>query len=559
MRNTFVIVTVLVIALIAAMGLQWPLLWWLLLPVLPLAAMGVQDMMQSRHSIRRNFPLIGRGRWVMEKLRPYIRQYFIESDTDGAPISRMYRNIVYQRAKTAMESVAFGSRVDTYRSGYEWIGHSLGAIDVADVAELRVTIGGPQCRHPYNASILNISAMSYGALSPNAILAMNQGAKIGGFAQNTGEGGISEFHLRHGGDLIWQIGTGYFGCRNEKGGFSEEAFRERAALDAVKMIEIKLSQGAKPGHGGILPAEKNTPAIAAARGVAPGVQINSPPGHSAFDSPRGLMAFIEQLRELSGGKPVGFKLAIGRESEFMAICKAMVATGIRPDFITVDGSEGGTGAAPLEYANSVGMPLRDALALVDNCLIGFGVRGSIKVIASGKIFTGFHLVKHLALGADLCNSGRGMMLASGCVHSLTCNSNHCPSGVATQNPALYGGLVVSDKAPRVARFHERTIHATADLIASAGLHHTNELNRTHIFRRINQNEIRRYDEVFPYVRRNALLGDEIPERYTMHMHEADADQFTPRRCLTRMKSDYLETMEHHEGNEEAIGHELRSP
>ncbi len=555
MRTTFVIVTLAVLAIIGLLGLQWNWIWWLLIAVVPLAAMGVQDMRQSRHTIRRNFPLFGRARWVMEHLRPYIRQYFIESDTDGTPISRMYRDIVYQRAKTAMESVAFGSRVDTYRDGYEWIGHSMAAIDVDDVADLRITVGGSDCTQPYNASILNISAMSYGALSPNAILAMNQGARMGNFAQNTGEGGISEFHLRHGGDLIWQIGTGYFGCRDEHGGFSAEIFRQQSQNEAVKMIEIKLSQGAKPGHGGILPAEKNTPTIARARGVPAGVQINSPPRHSAFDSPRGLMEFIRELRTLSGGKPVGFKLAIGRESEFMAICKAMVDTGITPDFITVDGSEGGTGAAPLEYANSVGMPLRDALALVDNCLIGFGVRARIRVIASGKIFTGFHLVKHLALGADLCNSGRGMMLASGCVHSLTCNSNRCPSGVATQDPALYEGLVVNDKAPRVTRFHDRTVHATADLIASAGLQHTNELNRTHIFRRVNQHEIQRYDEVFPYVRRGALLGQDIPERYTIHMREADPDQFIPRRCLTRMKSDYLEGMEQHEENEETISRE----
>lgn len=557
MRTPFMIISILIITLVVATATQWPRAWWLLVPVLPLVAVGLLDMVQRRHSIRRNFPLLGRGRWMMESLRPYIRQYLIESDTDGAPISRMFRSIVYQRAKSVMDSVAFGSRLDTYRDGHEWIGHSMGAIEVDDVADLRVTIGGPDCRQPYDASIFNISAMSYGALSPNAIMAMNLGAREGGFAQNTGEGSISEFHLKHGGDLIWQIGTAYFGCRTSDGQFCPDTFKERAALDSVKMIEIKLSQGAKPGHGGILPAEKNTPAIARARDVPPGVQVNSPPRHSAFDSPRGLTEFIRQLRELSGGKPVGFKLAIGRESEFMAICKAMVATGITPDFITVDGSEGGTGAAPLEYANSVGMPLRDALALVDNCLIGFGLRARIKVIASGKVFTGFHLVKHLALGADLCNSARGMMLATGCVHSLTCNSNRCPSGVATQDPSLYQAVVISDKAPRVARYHHGTVHATAELIASAGLHHTSELNRTHIFRRVNQTHIMRYDEVFPYIRRGALLGEDIPERYAMHMREADPEQFIPQRCLTRMKPDYLENPETHDEQEETISNELR--
>jgi hypothetical protein len=417
-----------VLLLVWAGHWYWPPVLWIAVPVLPLLALGIHDMIQTRHSIRRNFPLLGRARWLMESLRPFVRQYFIESDTDGVPINRMFRSIVYQRAKGEMESVPFGTRVNVYRDGYEWIGHSVSAIRASDVLDLRVTVGGPDCRRPDRASILNISAMSFGALSRNAILALNRGARLGGFAHNTGEGGLSPYHLEHGGDLIWQIGTGYFGCRDVQGNFSAETFQEKTRLDAVKMIEIKLSQGAKPGHGGILPAAKNTPEIAAIRGVEPGTQVDSPPSHSACDSPLGLLEFVARLRDLSGGKPVGFKLAIGRRSEFLGICKAMVESGITPDFISVDGGEGGTGAAPLEFTNSVGMPLREALAFVDDCLTGFDLRNDIRVIASGMILTGFHLVKNLALGADLCNSARGMMFALGCVHSLSCHTNRCPTG-----------------------------------------------------------------------------------------------------------------------------------
>lgn len=518
---------------ISLISLVWPPVLWSLLIIAPLTAIGIYDRFQNQHSIWRNFPLFGRGRWIMEAIRPYVRQYFVESDTDGAPINRMFRNIVYQRAKNALDTVPFGTRIDTYRTGYEWMGHSLAAIHVSAVdPDLRVRVGGPDCKQPYQASILNISAMSFGALSRNAILALNKGAKLGGFAHNTGEGGISPFHLEHGGDLIWQIGTGYFGCRDMQGHFSAELFRKNAALDAVRMIEVKLSQGAKPGHGGILPAEKNTPEIARIRGVEPGTQVDSPANHSSFDSPLGLMSFIAQLRDLSGGKPIGFKLAIGRKSEFIAICQAMHKTGISPDFITVDGGEGGTGAAPLEYTNSIGMPLRDALAFVVDCLTGYGLRQQIRIIASGKIFTGFHLVKNIALGADMCNSARGMMLALGCVHSLTCNSNRCPSGVATQDPRLYRGLVVEDKFTRVAQYHAKTVHATAEIIASAGLRHTSELNRTHIYRRVNQSAIRRYDELFPYVETGLLLTNAIPEAFKLYVQEASPEQFMPVQCLT---------------------------
>lgn len=551
MHSAFFAFTVLAPALAALLGWFWPPALWAIAFIVPFIGIGLYDMGQTRHSLRRNFPLFGRGRWIMERLRPFIRQYLIESDTDGAPINRMFRSIVYQRAKGELETAPFGSQIDTYRVGYEWIGHSLAALDAKTLdPDMRVIIGGPECRQPYSASILNISAMSFGALSRNAILALNGGAKDGGFLHNTGEGGISPYHLEPGGDLVWQIGTGYFGCRDESGRFSPAAFVEKATVPAVKMIEIKLSQGAKPGHGGILPADKNTPEIAAIRGVLAASQVDSPPVHSAFSGPLGLLEFVRQLRELCGAKPVGFKLSVGRKSEFVAICKAMMRSGILPDFITVDGGEGGTGAAPLEYVNSVGMPLREAVAFVDDCLTGFGVRHEIRIIASGKILTGFHLVKNLALGADLCNSARGMMLALGCVQSLTCNSNRCPTGVATQDPWLYRGLAVPDKRLRVARYHAKTVRATSEIIASAGLRHTCELDRTHIYRRVSQEAIRRYDQIFPYLKTGSLLTEPPPELWRLYLDEANMGDPWAGRRLTEIDRRTCELRGHgrdHEG------------
>ena len=509
--------------------LYWPNFAAILLPVLAvLLIIGLYDFWQTKHTLLRNYPLFGHGRWLMEWLRPYIRQYLIESDTDGAPIHRMFRSVVYQRAKGEKDTVPFGTRVDTYRPGYEWIGHSLSAISLSEVdSSLRVKVGGPDCKQPYSASIFNISAMSFGSLSRHAVLALNAGAKAGDFYHNTGEGGISCYHLEHGGDLVWQIGTGYFGCRDSAGQFCPDTFQQNALTDSVKMIEIKLSQGAKPGHGGILPAEKNTEEIAQIRHISPGEIVESPPTHSSFSTPFGLLDFIAQLRELSDGKPIGFKLSIGRKSEFMAICKAMVEKRIFPDFITVDGGEGGTGAAPLEYTNSVGMPLREALAFVDDCLTGFAIRHHIKIIASGKILTGFHLVKNMALGADICNSARGMMLALGCVQSLTCNSNRCPTGVATQDPKLYRGLVVNDKSHRVKAFQTETVKATSEMIASAGLRHTTALDRVHIHRRTDHATIMRYDELFPRPTQGCFLSASIPEAFQQDFDEANPNQFCP--------------------------------
>ena len=515
-----------VTVLVLVLGLLWGWIFWLLLLLAPLWAVALYDGLQAEHSLRRNYPLLGRGRWIMELLRPYLRQYIIESEIDGAPINRMFRSIVYQRAKGDIDANPYGTKVDVYHDGYEWLGHSLLATNVEEVGhDPRILVGGEECTRKYSASILNISAMSYGALSAPAIRALNRGAGEGGFYHNTGEGGLSPYHLENGGDLVWQIGTGYFGCRRENGRFDAALFTEKSGMPSVKMIELKLSQGAKPGHGGILPGAKNTPEIAAIRLVPAGQDVISPSTHPEFSTPAGLLEFIQQLRELSGGKPVGFKLCIGRRREFIGICMAMRATGIKPDFITVDGGEGGTGAAPLEYSNSVGMPLREGLAFVDDCLTGFDLRNQIKIIAAGKIITSFQIAKNLALGADICNSARGMMLALGCVQSLCCHTNRCPTGVATQDPALTRGLVVEDKYKRVARFHRETVHALTDLMSSAGMKHTSDFSRKNIFRRVNQHEILRYDQIFPTVEPGAFTTPPYPDPYGELIKISSPDHF----------------------------------
>ncbi len=532
MRDKFIKYSVGSICAVGLIAFFWPPVLWALCVIIPLVLCGFYDMRQTKHTLWRNFPVVGRGRWVMEALRPPLQQYFVESDVAGVPVNRMFRSVAYQRAKKEQDTVPFGTRVDVYRVGYEWMDHSMTAIHAKNVNHnLRITVGGPECKKPYSASIYNISAMSFGSLSKNAILALNGGAKIGGFAHNTGEGGVSPYHLDNGGDLIWQIGTGYFGCRTKDGNFSEELFGKMSTHDNIKMVEIKLSQGAKPGHGGILPALKNTPEIAEIRGVEPNTQVDSPPAHTSFATPVELMHFIKKLRELSGGKPIGFKLCVGRRSEFVAICKAMVQTGIRPDFITVDGGEGGTGAAPLEYSNSVGMPLRDGLAFVIDCLTGFDVKKDIKVIASGKLISGFQLIKNLALGADLCNSARGMLFALGCIQALQCNLNTCPTGITTQDPALTNGLVVADKKTRVAEFHKETVKSVVELLAASGFDSTEKLNRSHIYRRTSSSEIRRYDEIFPYVDTGSLLEAPFPERFEHEMTESAPDSFAPAACI----------------------------
>lgn len=537
MKNYFYIVMAIAWSLVLFLLSKNMLPVWLLVVLVPITLLGLYDLLQTKHAILRNFPVIGHGRWIMEDIRPFLRQYFFESETDGRPINRMFRSVIYQRAKGQLDSVPYGTKVDTQRVGYEWVTHSIGAIHHdSTLPEPRVRVGGPDCTQPYEASVFNISAMSFGSLSANAIYALNKGAKLGQFYHNTGEGSVSPYHLKHLGDLVWQIGTGYFGCRTIDGQFCAKTFAEVASGDTIKMIEIKLSQGAKPGHGGILPAHKNTQEIARIRSVEQGTRVDSPPSHSAFTTPLEMMQFIQTLRDKSNGKPIGFKLCIGHKSEFIAICKAMLETGIKPDFITVDGGEGGTGAAPLEYSNSVGMPLREALVYVCDILKGFDLKKDIKVIASGKTFTGFHVVRNIAVGADICNSARGMMIALGCVQSLICNTNECPTGIATQKQSLSKGLVVKDKAQRVARYHQETVNATLDIVASAGLRDHSMLNRGHIFRRVSQTEIKRYDEIYPSLTAGCLLTDNYPESFKKEMQESSSDCFMPKAYVIECSS-----------------------
>ncbi|MGC4013235.1 MAG: FMN-binding glutamate synthase family protein [Luteolibacter sp.] len=468
----------------------------------PLLVLGIYNITQRKHAILRNYPVIGYLRYLLEAFRPELRQYFFESDSDGKPFSRRQRSIVYQRAKNVRQTVAFGMQANPGKPGHEWVAHSIYPVRV-DADELRVTIGNDQCSQPYTASILNIGAMSYGALSKTAIRALNEGALLGNFAQNTGEGGISPYHLQ-GGPLIWQIGTGYFGCRNEKGDFDADNFLNNALRPAVKMIELKLSQGAKPGHGGILPATKNTTEIAAIRNVSPFTTVISPPGHTAFRNAEGMLLFLQSLRELSFGKPVGFKLCVGNKKEFHELCYYMRKTGIIPDFITVDGSEGGTGAAPLEFTDHVGMPLYEALAFVVKTLQTYGLKEQVKVIAAGKIISGFDILKVLALGADVCYSARGMMFALGCIQALQCDSGKCPVGAATQESRLYRGLDVSDKRVRVANFHKNTIRATIELMEACGFRKLEDITVSSFFRQLTTSEAKSFEEIYGYKARTDI-------------------------------------------------------
>ena len=474
------------------------------LVLIPLIAVGVYDMLQTRSAVLRLYPVLGHARYFLESFRKEIQQYFVESDTDATPIPREFRTLIYQRAKKARDTRPFGTIFDVNRAGYEWVNHSLQPKHLDDMHP-RVKFGGDQCTQPYMASPLNISAMSYGALSKNAIRALNKGAKMGGFYHNTGEGSISPFHLENDGDLVWQIGTGYFGCRNDDGSFNDDMFAENSQQDCVKMIEIKLSQGAKPGHGGILPAAKVTEEVAQIRSVPMGQDVISPPSHPAFSTPIELLHFVKKLRELSNGKPVGFKLCIGRRDEFLGICKAMLETNILPDFITVDGGEGGTGAAPTEMTNSVGTPIKDALIFVHSALIGVGLRDKIRIIASGKMFSAFHVLRAIAIGADTVNSARGMMLALGCIQARSCNTDHCPTGIATQDPVRNKGLVVTDKSQRVANFHQQTVMNLVELIGAAGLDNIEQLEPKHINRRVQGTDVKTYAELYPPIAENCLL------------------------------------------------------
>jgi len=530
MRKKFILSVFIIITIEIIFYFKWIQGLWSLLILGPYILIGTYDLLQTSHAILRNFPFFGWGRYIMEILRPKIYQYFIESDIDGRPIGRIFRSLVYQRAKGEISTTPFGTQLDVNESGYEWMNHSINAKNMEDLSsDLRVNVGNERCKQKYSASILNISAMSFGSLSKNAIEALNKGAKLDNFSHNTGEGGISPSHLKHKGDLIWQIGTGYFGCRNKDGSFDENNFKKNSMNDSVKMIEIKLSQGAKPGHGGILPAKKNTKEIALIRGVEPHKDVISPPFHTAFSNPIELIKFIEKLRVLSNGKPIGFKLCVGSKVEFISICKAMIKLNIYPDFITIDGGEGGTGAAPLEYSNSIGMPLTDGLSFISDILIGFDIKKHIKIIASGKIITGFNVVRNIALGADMVNSARAMMMALGCIQALECNKNICPTGIATQNPELTAGLVVKDKAKRVENYHRETIHSIIDLLSATGHNTLNGLSRYDINRRINAMEVKRFDEIYNPIKTGSFIDGEVPENLKKEFEMASESSFNPRR------------------------------
>ncbi|WP_457330606.1 FMN-binding glutamate synthase family protein [Rhizobacter sp. P5_C2] len=491
-------------------GLVYVLLFTLLL------AVGARDVMQTRHSVLRNYPVIGHLRFLLEFIRPEMRQYFIEGDNEAAPFSRQQRSLVYQRAKNDSDKRPFGTQMDVGALGYEWINHSLVPTELP-THDFRVMIGATRAQ-PYSASVFNISAMSFGALSANAILALNAGAKRGGFAHDTGEGSISRHHRENGGDLIWEIGSGYFGCRNDDGSFNEQRFADNATQPQVRMIELKLSQGAKPGHGGVLPGPKVTPEIAEARGVATWVDCISPARHSAFDTPVEMMHFIERLRTLSGGKPTGFKLCIGHPWEWFALAKAMLVTGITPDFIVVDGAEGGTGAAPLEFTDHVGAPLQEGLLLVHNTLVGLNLRDQVKLGCAGKVVSAFDIARMMALGADWCNAARGFMFALGCIQAQACHTGNCPTGVSTQDPQRQRALVVPTKSERVFHYHQNTLRALKELVQAAGLTHPGGITASHIVRRSADHEVKLLANLLPFLKPGSLLDGSGPAHNVFRLY-----------------------------------------
>jgi glutamate synthase domain-containing protein 2 len=527
-RRYFAIWCALLLALVcAALAARQTISWlWLLVPA-ALIALGLFDLRQERHSILRNYPIAGHLRFFFEFVRPEIRQYFVEDDTEEKPFSRAQRSIVYQRAKNEPDSRPYGTELDVKAVAHEWISHSLAPTKLPS-HDFRIVVGADRPQ-PYSMSIFNISAMSFGSLSANAIRALNLGAKKGGFAHDTGEGSLSKYHREHGGDIIWEIASGYFGCRNDDGTFSAEKFAHQARDPQVKMIEVKLSQGAKPGHGGVLPAAKVTPEISEARGVPMGQDCISPASHSAFSTPRGLLEFVDRLRTLSDGKPTGFKLCIGHPWEFFAIAKAMLETGIVPDFIVVDGAEGGTGAAPLEFTDHIGVPLQEGLLLVHNTLVGIGLRDKIRIGASGKMITAFDIARTLAIGADWVNSARGFMFAVGCIQAQTCHTGRCPTGVATQDAVRQRALVVPNKSERVFNFHRNTLHALQEIVQAAGLAHPSQLRAHHIVRRVSSHEVQLMSELLKYLEPNDLVNGNY--RYSLYEKWwplADSDSFSPK-------------------------------
>jgi len=528
----FIVLTICGVAtvLLAGIGLSDPGVRHLVLvPAMifaALTALGFYDLVQQNHAVLRNYPISAHLRFLLEQIRPEMRQYFFESEKDGMPFSRDTRAVIYQRAKMVLDKRPFGTQEDVYREGYEWMHHSMAARPRGD-GTFRITIGGPDCTKPYSASVFNISAMSFGALSPNAVRALNAGARKGGFAQDTGEGGVSPYHRQNGGDLIWEIGSGYFGCRNPDGSFNPQEFERVAADEQIKMVELKMSQGAKPGHGGVLPAAKVSEEISKIRGVPMGQDCISPASHRAFSTPLGMMAFIGEMRRLSGGKPAGFKLCVGHPWEFLAICKAMRESGIYPDFIVVDGKEGGTGAAPLEFMDHLGMPMREGVNFVHNALVGINARDRIRIGAAGKIATAFDVARAMSIGADWCNSARGFMFALGCIQSLSCHTDHCPTGVTSQDPARYRALVVPHKAERVYNYHRATLMELAELLAAAGLDHPQEIRPLHFSQRISTTEVASFTRLYPELRPGELLEGTNDRRFREAWAMARPDSFAP--------------------------------
>jgi glutamate synthase domain-containing protein 2 len=520
------VVTVLLLGIGLADGKVFDLI---LIPIVifgALTAVGIRDLMQQNHAVLRNYPISAHLRFLLEEIRPEMRQYFFESEKDGMPFSRDARAVVYQRAKMVLDKRPFGTQEDVYREGYEWMHHSVAPKPHAG-EKFRITIGGPDCSKPYSASVFNISAMSFGALSPNAVRALNAGAKKGGFAHDTGEGGVSPYHRENGGDLIWEVGSGYFGCRNRDGSFNRDDFARVATDDQIKMVELKISQGAKPGHGGVLPAAKVSEEISRIRGVAMDEDCISPASHGAFSTPLEMVAFIGEMRRLSGGKPAGFKLCIGHPWEFLAICKAMLQTGIYPDFIVVDGNEGGTGAAPVEFMDHLGMPMREGVSFVHNALIGINARDRIKIGASGKIITAFDMARAMAIGADWCNSARGFMFSLGCIQSLSCHTDRCPTGVTTQDPTRRRALVVPHKIERVYNYHRATLHALTELIAAAGLNHPQEIRPIHFSQRTAITEVQSFARLYPSLRPGELIDGTSDPRFREAWAMAQAESFSP--------------------------------
>lgn len=499
---------------------------WGLIVTAPVLLIAVIDLIQRHHSLRRNYPASARFRWLFEWLRPFLRSYIVESDLDGRPYSHDERALVYERAKGEEDAHPFGTELDVYSGEYEWLAHSI-APNADAPKDSRVLVGTEQCSKPYSASRLNISAMSFGALGANAIEALNWGAKIGGFYHDTGEGGLSPYHLKHGGDVVWEIGSGYFGCRTKDGKFDAGEFAEKAKKDQVVMTEIKLSQGAKPGHGGLLPGAKVTEEIAKTRDVEVGQDCLSPPGHSAFSTPREMIEFAARMREMSGGKPVGIKLCVGYPHELFAVMKAMLESGILLDFIVIDGAEGGTGAAPTELSDRVGMPLREGLILARNALVGSGLKGKVRLAASGKVSSGAAIAMNAALGADWCNAARAFMFSLGCVQSMRCQTDTCPTGIATQSPARQRGLVIPDKAERVARYHKATLKALHEIVVAAGVERPEDLDPHHLRQRVNVAEMRSLTEIYHFAEPGELLDGSPDPKLAYWWKQASADSFRP--------------------------------